>query len=113
MKSKKAPKTEVVRGAQIQPCLKDGQPAKGFALCFVPCPSRKNAKRHVAEYHVSGGRKIGFLGPRCTAAWKRKDAASFPSKEAAEFAVLSCELYVKKPGGKDPDRIYKKAEKMA
>lgn len=105
-------KTASVHGAVIRPCLKSGQPVKGFALCFVPRPSRKGAKRQVAEYHVSGGQKIGFLGPRCTAAWKRKDAVSFPSKEAAEFAVLSCELYVKKPGGKDPAKIYAKAEKM-
>lgn len=104
--------TPSVKGARIKPCLENGQPAKGFALCFVPRPSRKGAKRQVAEYHVSGGQKIGFLGPRCTAAWKRKQAVSFPSKEAAEFAVLSCELYVQKPGGKNPERIYAKAEKM-
>lgn len=47
----------------FKPCLKGGKPARGYALCFVVRPARKNAKRHVIEYHVSGGEKIGFLGP--------------------------------------------------
>lgn len=96
----------------FKPCLKDGKPTKGYYSCFVVRPSRKNSKRHVVEYHVSGGSKIGFLGPLCTPAYKRKDAASFPSKKAAEFAVLSCEAYTKKPTGKDAERIYKKAREM-
>lgn len=112
MKQKTTPKRVAVRGAQIKPCLENGSPAKGFVLCFVPRPVRKNGKRHVAEYHISSGEKIGFLGPRCTAAWKRKDAVSFPSKAATEFAIFSCELYVRNPGGKNPDRIYKRAEEM-
>jgi len=91
MRREKARKASAVAGAQIKPCLKDGNPAKGYALCFVARPARKNAKRHVIEYHVSGGGKIGFLGPRCTPAYKRKDAASFPDKKSAESAVLSCE----------------------
>lgn len=96
----------------IKPCLKGGKPDKGYVLCFVVRPSRKNGKRHVAEYHVSGGRKLGFLGSRCTPAYKRKDAASFPSKKAAEFSVLSCEAFVRKPTRSGPGKIYKKAEKM-
>lgn len=112
MKSKTKRRGPETAGAQIKPCLPNGRPDKGFYLCFVPRPSRKGAKRHVAEYHVSGGSTIGFLGARCSGARKRKQAASFPSKEAAEFAVLSCELYVKEPAGKDPEKIYQKAEGM-
>lgn len=112
LKKKAKRKDSSVAGAQIKPCLKDGNPTKGYYLCYVARPARKNAKRHVAEYHVRGGSTIGFLGPRCTGARKRKDAVSFPGKQATEFAIFSCELYVKKPSGKDPERIYKRAEEM-
>lgn len=97
---------------RIRPCQKGGKPEKGFVLCFVARPARKKAKRHVTEYHTISGEKIGFLGPRCTASWTRKGASSFPGKKAAEFAVNACELYVQNPGGKNPEIIYKKAEKM-
>lgn len=84
----------------IKPCTKDGKPPKGYVLCFVARPARKNSKRHVVEYHVSGGGKIGFLGPHCTPAYKRKNAASFSDKKLAELAVISCESVKKKTARK-------------
>lgn len=96
---------------KLKPCLKNGQPQSGWLFCFIARPARKNSKRQVAEYHSISGEVRGFLGPRCTPAYKRKDAVSFPSKDATVYAIQACQLYLNKRGVDDPEIIYKRAEK--
>lgn len=87
---------------------KRGRAKSGASFCFQV---KKAEKKHIVEFRLPDGKLIGFMGKDCRMVYDRKKAFLFKGgATATDQAAQACLRFMQKPGGKNPNVIYRRAD---